>query len=273
MKNQNPVTPIAASALIDDAVDRDQALELTVDESWLQGRSWYGGIQLALAVKAARRALGRNDPIRSLHATFIGPVGQDAPAAASAEIIRAGRSVTHMRSSVRQGDNICFECTAIFGATRDTEATHDSDAATDLDPEKASRFPFMPGLTPNCIQHYDMRWGRGKPPFSATDDPRATIFAKPAAAGATYDETEFLALTDVIPPPVISVMKTPSPVSSMNVALELIRPEVIYGTRQFVRFESELHDTHSGYAWQTARMYDEKGTLLAIAHQSVAVFG
>ena len=89
---------------------------------------------------------------------------------------------------------------------------------------------------------------------------------------ARYDESEFLALTDVIPPPVISMMRTPSPISSMNCALELIRPEAIYGTRQWVRFEVNLHDSHSGYAWQTAQLYGESGALLAIVHQSVAVF-
>lgn len=273
MKNSNPVTPVAAGTLLSGAAQRDGALELAVDDSWLQGRSWYGGVQLALAIKAARQAHGGDDPIRSLHATFIGPIGQEAPATATAEVIRAGRSVTHMRATVRQGDRIAFECTAIFGASRETEARLDSDADTNLDPEKAFRLKFMPGITPNCVQHYDMRWARGMPPFSGADDPRATIFARPADEDATFDETEFLALTDVIPPPVISIMHKPSPVSSMNVALELIRPEVIFGTRQFVRFESELHDTHSGYAWQTAKMYDEAGTLLAIAHQSVAVFG
>lgn len=59
----------------------------------------------------------------------------------------------------------------------------------------------------------------------------------------------------------------------MNCGLELIRPEAIYGTYQWVRFEVNLHDTQSGYTWQTPHIYGESGVLLAISHQSVAVFG
>ena len=265
--------PETASALISGAVEAQDSLSLSVRERWLQGRSWFGGIQMALALKAARRMLGNSLPFRSIHATFLAPVLQSEPAIAKAAVLRAGRSVTHVRAQLSQGDRTCFECTAIAGASRDTEIEVESNSACDAAPERAFKLPFRPGVTPNFTQNYDLCWARGKPPFTGATDATARIFARPRAAQARYDETEFLAITDAIPPPVISIMRTLAPVSSMNCALELVRPEIIYGTRQWLRFEVVLHDAHSGYSWQTAHIYGETGALLAIAHQSVAIFG
>lgn len=262
-----------ASALIRRAVEDGAALTLTADETWLQGRSLFGGLQFALALRAARQAVGSDLPLRSVHATFLAPVLHDAPVVAEAKILRAGRSVTHVKAQLRQADNLCFECTAILGSDRETAAAFDAHAAADASPEAAFKLRYTPGIIPNFIQHYDVRWARGKPPFSGTPDPSATIFVRPADETTRYDETEFLAATDVIPPPVLSLLRTPAPASSMNCAVELIRPEAVYGTHQWLRFEVELHDAHSGYAWQTSRIYGEDGALLALAHQSVAVFG
>lgn len=230
-------------------------------------------MQLALALRALRRVVSSDIPIRSLQATFLAPVLHGDPVVADATVLRAGRSVTHLRAKLRQGNHTCLECTAILGAGRATELKFDAGETTQASPEQSFRLDFRPGITPNFTQHYDLRWARGTPPFTGASDPAATIFARPRADHVHYDEAEFLAITDVIPPPVISLMLTPTPVSTLNCAVELIRPEVIYGTRQWLRFEVDLHDAHSGFGWQTAYIYGESGILLAVAHQSVAIFG
>lgn len=266
-------SPRPAFDLIRGIATVDGALSLTVDETWLQGRSVYGGVQLAFALSAVRRAVGGDLPIRSFHATFLAPVVHGEPLLATARVLRAGRSVSQVQAQLRQGDQLCFECTAILGVARAMNPYSNEVESSTASPEESLKLNFTPGLTPNFIQHYDLRWARGKPPFSGAENPTATIFARPRAVAARYCEAEFLAITDAIPPPVISLMRTPAPASTMNCAVELIRPEAIYGTRQWLRFEARLHDAHSGYAWQTARIHGESGTLLAVAHQSVAVFG
>jgi acyl-CoA thioesterase len=250
----------------------EAGITLRVDDAWLQGRSWYGGLQMALAVKAARRQVGDAIPLRSMHAVFLAPVSADAPATARAEILRAGKSVTHVRAWLEQGGRRCFEVLALLGHSRHSRVEHDSNLEFPVAPEDARLMPYVPGRTPNCIRHYQVRWAKGQPPFTGAEDPGAVIYAR-TAADRPYSESEFLGLTDVIPTPLISLRTQPGPASSMNCALELIRPEVVYGRRCWLRFDSELHDAHSGYAWQSAHIYDEVGTLLAISHQSVAVFG
>ena len=262
----------SVSELLAQAVDDGSGLTLSLDQSWLQGRSWFGGMQMALAMKAARRYGESEAPIRSVHASFIAPVLHGAPVRATAHALRKGRSATQIRASLDQGEQRCFDCTAILGADRPSEMAHDARSATKSSPERALRFDYRPGVIPNFVQHYDMRWASGRPPFSGATDPTATIFARPIAEHVRYDESAFIALTDVIPPPILSVMRTPAPASSMNCALELIAPQAVYGSRQWIRFETEVHDARYGYAWQSSRLYAEDGTLLAVAHQAVAVF-
>jgi hypothetical protein len=81
------------------------------------------------------------------------------------------------------------------------------------------------------IQHHDRRRARNQPPFTGASNPTATIFARPVEADARYDKRRFLTITDVVPPPINSITRTPSPIGTMS------------------------------------------GALLAVMHQSVAVFG
>ena len=273
MGNESPKT---SGALIASAQWTDRGLELAPDDSWYQGRSIYGGVQIALALRAARETTeheGDEADLRSVHSTFIGPLAAGEPIVAKAEILRAGRSVTHVRSGLEQGGKRCFEATAIYGRARESSVRLDSDLPLAMDPNQARMIRFdAKGPFPAFLQHYEMGWAGGMVPFTGAEDPDGVIVARPAG-GVTYDESEFLAITDIIPPVVLAMLKKPAPSSSMNCALELVRPEAIYGTSQWLRFDTELHDTHSGYAWQSARIYDEAGRLLAIGHQSVAVFG
>lgn len=175
-------------------------------------------------MKSIRDRVGSTIPLRSLHASFIAPITHQGPAVSSSEILRAGRSVTQARGTLVQDGQNCFEMVAIFGQSQDSEMSFGSDSPLLIEPEAATRLPYLPDVTPNCTQHYDILWVKGEPPFSQARDARATILARPAVAELAYTEADFLVISDVIPP------------------------------------------------WQTARMYSEDGVLLAISHQSVAVF-
>ena len=261
-----------ASALVSGATQTGSALSLSADESWLQGRSLFGGAQLALAIRALRLEVDPDLPLRSVHATFLSPVLHDTPVFAKAEVLREGRSLTHGKARLQQNGALCFECTAILGDSRESAMQYEDRRPAMAPPESTAHLRFVPGVTPNFVRHYDIHRSRGASIFSGAEDPSATIFVRPSDGQSHYDETEFLAATDVIPPPALNLMKKPAPASSMNCALELIRPEVVYGTRQWLRFDVALHAAHSGYGWQTSRIHAENGELLAVAHQAVAVF-
>ena len=65
--------PTPFSALLDSARPHDGGLALDVPPDWAQGRSIFGGLQAAFAVRAMRSIVDPAVPLRSLQVTFIGP--------------------------------------------------------------------------------------------------------------------------------------------------------------------------------------------------------
>jgi hypothetical protein len=61
------------SVLIERAQVDAESLGVDVPEDWMQGRTVFGGLQLALALRAMR-ALVPGTAVRSLQATFVAPL-------------------------------------------------------------------------------------------------------------------------------------------------------------------------------------------------------
>ena len=77
--------------------------QATIGEDWLQGRSAFGGIQAALALRAMRELVSADMPLRSLQTTFVAPVPAG-PVAIHARILREGRSATQIEASLGDGE-------------------------------------------------------------------------------------------------------------------------------------------------------------------------
>ena len=96
-----------------DSLRRDgEGWAVVIPRAWSNGRTVFGGLQVALSVRAMRGALnealgdGKGDisalPLRSLQTTFVAPVAAGTPVALRAEFLRSGRSATHARCDLLQ---------------------------------------------------------------------------------------------------------------------------------------------------------------------------
>jgi len=98
----------------------DGRYEATIADIWNLRPLPQGGAVTALALRAMADQLG--DPtqrIRTLHTTFVAQVA-DGPVEIEAELLRRGRSMSHLRAEVRNpGAARGHLTTAVFGATRD----------------------------------------------------------------------------------------------------------------------------------------------------------
>lgn len=257
-------------SLLSRASAQGDGLALTPESSWLQGRSWFGGLQLALAVRAARQHV-IDRPLRSIQTTFIAPVSAESAAVASATVLREGRSVTHLRAEIRQNDALCFDSVMVFGEARESAIRERRRVAADVDPAGLESMGHVEGLTPAFLQHYDQRWSIGSRPFSSVTDPAAQIYVRRRPT-TPITESELVALADAIPSPALSLFSRPTMASSVTWSLELTRDldKVVDG---WLRFDVTLHDSHDGYAWHTAEVFDEDHQLVAVSRQCVAIFG
>lgn len=268
------LVPTAASA---------EALTFVVSEDWRQGRSCFGGLQAALALLAMRRLTAVTTPLRVLQTTFVAPVG-DAPVTATATVLRAGKSVTHVEARLSQnGETLCL-VVGVFGAGRDSAirvpmTVRDAPSG----PEGLRDLPFAKGIAPNFTQHFVWRWAAGGFPYSGSAEPFTRIWLKHRAPTATspHDaEIALVGLADAVPSPALSMMKTFNTSSSLTWTLELLREAPAMGDdatfgvgHSFWRIDSDIHQSEGGYVTQTATVVAPDNQPVALSRQSVVVFG
>ena len=243
-----------------------------IHEDWMQGRTVFGGLQVALAVRAMRGLLDPGPPLRSLQATFIAPLpgGQ---VNLRAEVLRVGKSATHAQCNLLLDDG-AVACTvvAIFGAPRPSSFTREVPRPdVGVDPEALPDMPFVPGIAPSFIQHMQLRWARGSLPYTGYHEPRTIIYARVREPDCTPEEA-LIALADVIPSPAISMLRKPAPASSLNWTLELLGDPEKLDVTDWSLIDTEVRAGMEGYLSQTSVLWGSTGHAFSVSHQTVAVF-
>lgn len=274
---------VAFQDLLNPLAQEADALRFAIPDDWLQGRSAFGGLQAAFALKAMRELTGVAAPLRVMQTTFIAPVG-GGEVTVTARTLRAGKSVTHVEARLVQGAETLCLVVGVFGAARESSVTVPM-AAIDAPPGPAGfqDLPFARGIAPNFTQHFVWRWVRGGFPFSGSAETTTAIWLKhrtPTGTSAFEAEYAFVALADAVPSPTISMMKGPKASSSLTWTLELLRDTPPQGDdssfgsgHAFWRIDSQIHQARDGYVAQTATVFTPDGKPLALSRQSVVVFG
>jgi len=254
-----------------------------IPKTWANGRTVFGGLQVALSVRAMRGALtealgaGNGDvatlPLRSLQTTFVAPVVAGAPVTLRAEFLRAGRSATHARCDLLQDGKVACTTVAIFGAARPSRILLDvPKPEVQADPETLRDMPYIPGITPEFLQHLQLRWGVGRLPYSGHDDPHSTIFARLRDTGCNAEDV-LIALADSIPTPALSMLDRPAPATSINWMLELIGDPGLLDRNGWSLIGTDVRAGADGYLSQTSVLWGPGGHAFSVSHQSVAIFG
>ena len=242
-----------------------------VGEDWAQGRTVFGGLQTALAVKLLRSLVAPDIPLRVVQTTFMAPV----PAGIvrlRARVLRSGKSAIHTECRLIDGDQTLCLVVAIFGTARESMvaiAPTRPEAAGADDPKK--ELPFLPGITPTFTQYFRFRWSEGSMPYTGARDARTKIHIQLRESGA-LDETHVVALADSIPSPAISIFKKPAASSSLTWTLEILDHDFAFDASAFWRIDAEVTAARGGYLAQTAELWNPAGRLCALSRQSVVVF-
>lgn len=237
-------------------------------DDWLQGRSAYGGLQVAYAVHAMR-ALVPGAPLRTIQATFIAPVplGQ---VEVEAQVLRAGKSTTHVEARIL-GPELQLSVVAVFGTARRSAVELVAPNPRPLT-EPGVEFPFVPGLTPNFTQHFRVRLREGALPFTGVADPRQVLDVELRHPPAP-SELLLPMYADFIPPIAISYLNSPSPSSTLTWMLELLRDRWDDVGPGPWRVEGRLEAALDGYTSQSITLWTPEGRPAAFSRQSMTIFG
>lgn len=244
--------------------------QATVSEDWLQGRSAFGGLQAALALRAMRELVQADAPLRSLQTTFIAPVAAGT-VTIRAQRLREGRSVTQIEASLCDGEQTLCRLVGVFGSARPSVLNFQPvQPAVQADAPKQLR--YVEGRMPAFTQHFHASWLRGDLPLSGGHQRESVIQISLRDEGHP-DETHVLAFADFIPPIALSMFDMPTPGSSLTWMIELLRDRYDDLGMDDWRVDAELIAARDGYTNQSVMLWGPRGEPVALSRQSMVVFG
>lgn len=254
----------------------DPLWQAQVDDSWLQGRSQFGGLQAALAVQAMQRQLSATQaemPLRVLQVTFIAPLGAG-PQPIATRVLRQSKNSIHMQADLltAQGQIGCHVI-GIFGRERDSSIHCALPGPTLTKSAEQTRIiPYTPDKWPAFAQHVEFRWASGSAPFSGQAEGHTQIYVRLLDA-ARMDTAKVVALADAIPSPGLSMLTRPVASSSLTWTLELLTDDYDPDPAKPWLMDATICAGSGGYLNQSATLFDPSGKAVALARQCVVVFG
>jgi acyl-CoA thioesterase len=231
---------------------------------------------MALGARAMRAVLplpAAALPLRSAQMTFVGPLLGGMPIDLRAETLRAGKSTVHARCDLLHDDGkLACTVVGIFGGPRESRFVKELPRPDPGRTPEQSDAAIDPASAPAFLQHFEVRIAVGAPPYSGYAEPRSLIYARLRDRDCGYEDA-LLALSDVIPTPVLSTLATPAPASSVNWMIELLRDPAYLDPHDWVLIDTEVRAGTAGYLSQTSVLYGADGHAYSVSHQTVAVFG
>lgn len=233
------------------------------DASWAQGRSLFGGLLSAAALRGMRRWVPAR-PLRSFQGAFIAPAFGEIEV--DAALLRSGKHLSH--AGARVGNE--FSAHATFGHARGSEVVVPHALAEPMVP--GAELSYVPGVTPAFTQHFRYRWTSGSFPFTANPESTFSGFCSFREAEPASDE-HILALLDAWPSPVLQMLGTPTPSSTVTWNVQRTSVPIEGDASDDWWFSAHTVHAADGYAEIHGALYDRERRLVATMQQLVAVFG
>lgn len=250
------------------------AHQVTIPPGWAQGRAGYGGLVAALVYEGMRARVPEGRPVRSLAITFVGPVAPGEPMQVEAQVLREGRAVSQMLGMARQNGEVMCIVQGSFGAARESTVDVPAEPAPQARPPLACReTPYIEGVTPVFLKHFNLRWAFGDLPFSNSRQREMGGWMRFKQDEGSIHEAHILGLVDVWPPAVLPHLSRFAPASSLTWTIEFVQPQPALGNTDWLLYKANIEHACDGYGHAAAMVWREDGSLVAISRQTVAVFG
>jgi acyl-CoA thioesterase len=245
------------------------AVELEVPSDWMQGRSVYGGLQLAVALEAMRTCVPTT-VLRTLQTTFVAPVGEGT-VRARAEVVRQGKNATHAEARIVDGKETLAIVVGVFGSARTSKAAR-LPRRPHVESSDPHELTFVSGLFPSFTQHFRARWLKGALPFAGQKAHEQVVEIAMRDEGPVT-EGHVIAIADFMPPVALSQLDAPAPGSTLTWMLELLCDDVRHFPLDGWRIDAELVAARDGYTNQSVMLWGPDGSAVALSRQSMLVFG
>ncbi len=255
------------SELLRAATADGTGMALDVPADWAQGRSTFGGLQAAFAVQARRRHVP-DVRLRTLQVTFIAPVTGRIHVETS--VLRTGSSATHVEARITGEGGLATIAIGVFGKPRTSAVTVERTQPV-VTRDKPITMPFIAGLAPAFLQHFEATWLRGALPMMGSTDTEHVIEVGIRDDGPAT-ESHAIALADFIPPLALAFLRKPAFGGTLTWLLELVTDR-FEGLITGWRIDAELMAARDGYTSQSLVLWGPDGRAVALGRQTMSVFG
>ena len=240
-----------------------------IPDDWAQGRSAFGGLTTALAIRALRERIGDGRALRGIDVAFVGPLGTG-PVDIAVEVLREGRHLSHATVTLRSEGSVAARAHGVLGTPRQSSIAVAIPPPEPTVPfEKATPWPYIPEMMPAFTQHIEFRGTEGDLPF--TGSKRATMggWARFREGGPATVES-LVAMTDAWPGPMLPLGTKPFPASTVRMSVNLLDPPPPDFDGHYF-FRSECLHAADGYATVAGQMYADS-VAVARMEQLIAYF-
>lgn len=249
----------------------DQSIDAHIPESWMQGRTTYGGLTAALSLHGAL-GLVNDIPIRSAQVAFVGPVGGDVRIKPT--LLRRGKNTAFVSVDVVAETGIAAQSIFAFGARRESALHFDDMPMPDAPaPQEIESFFDKDRPRPGFTQNFDMLMASGGRPISGSSEKSIGLWMRHLDPDAPQDATAVLAIGDAPPPAAMSMLSVPSRISSMTWMAEFMTDSISTDPEGWYYAQHTAQLAKDGYSSQSMRLWNRQGEPILVGRQTIAVFG
>ncbi len=242
-----------------------------IPETWMQGRTAYGGLSSGLLIGAALRQHADLPPVRSALINFTGPVG--ATPRITTEILRQGRNVTTVLAKAEMDGQTATVGTFSFGASRDNDIRYDRPAPPADAPDACDPLipDFAQSFAPRFQTNFETRLIAGDRPMARADHGYTRNWARHRDPASRTGSASLLCLADILPPAVYPMMTQMGRNSSMTWICNFLDDDLSTEDGWW-HAETDLSGARDGYSSQVMRVWSSDGRLVIDGMQAVAIF-
>jgi acyl-CoA thioesterase len=260
------------SDILDQVTASGDRAPVTIPPGWRQGRATFGGLVVALGLKAMIVQVEPERRPRALQAAFVGPVAAG-PVEVAAKVLRRGRAATQVEAEVLQEGQVVCSALGSFGADRPSGLAVAGPALPGLPlPDHLPELPYLPGVTPEFTQRFAYRFAVGELPYSGSPSRSMGGFCRLREPAREAAPEHVVVLVDAWPAPLVPMLPRPAPSSSLTWSLELVTPTAGASTADWWPFLAEVDHAAGGYGHVRGTLWTPDGRLAALSRQTVVVF-
>ena len=249
----------------------DQSIDAHIPESWMQGRTTYGGLTAALSFQAALDLVD-DLPIRSAQVAFVGPVGGDVTIVP--RLLRQGKNTAYVSVDVTADSGVTAQSIFAFGKAKESAIHFDDMPMPDVRAPKEIEPFFDEGRPrPGFTQNFDMLMALGDRPISGSTEKSIGLWMRHVDPDAPQDATAVLAIGDAPPPAVMSMFSQPLRISSMTWMAEFMTDTISTDPEGWFFAQHTAQLAKDGYSSQSMRLWNRAGEPILVGRQTIAVFG